>query len=125
LSLGGVGPNPPPAGNCGLTGLNPKFTFAPTTPIVGQQVCFTSSTTSTSTVIAEEFSFSDTGETVAGSTVCHTFSHSGVFNVTLTSEDANRNVCSTVQTLTVGGGTAPSCSIIVSPTPVAPGQSTN
>jgi PKD repeat protein len=108
---------PPNGGNCGLTGLNPSFTFAPPDPAVGDEVCFdASASTNTSPVILIKWKFDDGHEASATLRPCHTYSFAGNYNVSLTMEDANTNRCTAILTVPVSSGLPPVCgSIVINP----------
>lgn len=103
------------SGNCGPGGLDPLFTFAPVAPVVGQQVCFDASTTTTvHTVTSVKWDYGDGHGDISGTlNPCHTYSFAGIYNVTLTMQDVNTNRCSSTQGVPVTSGLPPVCGSIV------------
>lgn len=115
--------NPGPGAACGPAGLNPQFSFAPNNAPIGDQVCFDAQATTSAfaPIVSVKWSFGD-GSTGSGLTVCHVYDEAGLYNARLTVRDGDKNECDTTQTVKITGGVKPTCSILVTPTPVAPDQ---
>lgn len=96
---------------------------------VGFPVCFTSSSVPGSSPIVEyRWNFGDGASAQGGvelQNVCHTYEGFGVFNVTLTIKDANRNCAITSQSVDISRGDPATCSILVSPTPALVDETVN
>jgi PKD repeat protein len=114
LVLMAAGPQP---GTCvyGTGAIIADFTVDVSAPVVNQSVCFdASSTEATGLIIAAEWNFGD-GTTGYGMVACHSFKKAGSFLVTLVVQDQDHNCDQKSQSITVAGGAAPTCSIVVSP----------
>ena len=108
-------------------GMQPRFTFTPTSPADHQQVLFDASTSEASAnnpIVRYDWNFGD-GEGGSGRTVAHSFEDPGTFVVTLTVSDAFNRSASTSQTITVGQGVGPTASFTFSPTEPLPGTRVN
>lgn len=93
----------------------PAFNFTPDPGTINEQVCFDSqATVDDGTLISITWSFGD-GRTSSGETVCHTFASAGLFPVTLTVVDEDRNCAQITQLVEIDTGDDASCSILVSP----------
>lgn len=110
---------PNPGSNCGLFGLNPSFTFTPDAPVVGSQVCFDASTSTTTSggITKIVWDYGDGhGDNTGNILPCHTYNFAGAYNVFLTMTDQDTNKCTTFQTVPVTSGLPPVCgSIIINP----------
>jgi len=93
----------------------PAFDFTPDPGTINEQVCFDAQATiDDGTLISITWSFGD-GRTSSGLTVCHTFTSEGLFPVTLTVVDEDRNCAQITQLVEIGTGQSATCSILVSP----------
>jgi PKD repeat protein len=78
-------------------------------------VCFDAqATVDNGVIVAASWNFGD-GSTGAGLTICHTFTSAGLFNVTLTVQDDDRNCSTITQTILIDTGVSATCSILVTP----------
>jgi PKD repeat protein len=108
-------------------GLQPRFTFTPTSPRDHEQVFFDASTSqapANNPIVRYEWDFGD-GDRGTGRTTGHFFEDTGTFIVRLTVFDAFGRSATTSQPITVGAGTAPTASFTFSPTEPLPGQQVN
>jgi PKD repeat protein len=104
----------------------PAFTFSPTTATAFSAVTFDASTTASDGVAcgtrcSYTWTFGD-GGTGNGMIVLHEFRSVGTFPVQLTVRNERGQSASTQQSVTVGGGQAPTASFAFSPTAPLPGQ---
>jgi PKD repeat protein len=98
-------------------GLQPAFTFTPSSPTDHQNVLFDASTSTAAPnnpIVSFSWNFGD-GATGSGRTATHAFNAPGTYVVTLTVTDQYNRSASTSQTIDVGGGTAPTASFLTSP----------
>jgi PKD repeat protein len=98
-------------------GLQPAFTFTPSSPLDHQNVLFdaTSSRSNPSNPITSfTWDFGD-GRTATGPQVTHSFDMPGTYFVKLTIGDAVGRTASTTQQVDVGGGAGPAVSFTTSP----------
>ncbi len=108
-------------------GLQPSFTFTPSSPLDHQTVIFdaTSSRAPSNNPIATySWNFGD-GATGSGRTATHAFNTAGTFVVTLTVADAFNRTASTSQTVSVSAGAAPVASFTTSPSTAKVGDFVN
>ena len=108
-------------------GLQPLFTFTPSSPTDHQIVLFDASTSrapSNNPIVTYSWNFGD-GETASGRTPTHSFDDPGTYVVTLTIGDQYNRTASTSQTIDVAGGTAPSASFLTSPSAPRVGENVN
>lgn len=108
-------------------GLQPKFTFSPSSPTDHENVLFDASTSvapANNPIVRYSWSFGDgtTGSTVQPS---HSYSLAGSYVVTLTVFDAYDRSAMTSQTITVGGGLTPTASFVTSPASTRVGEKVN
>lgn len=109
-------------------GLQPRFTFAPTSPADNQPVLFDASASeapANNPIVRFEWDFGDRRGNAFGPTVSHTFREPGTFIVTLTVFDAFNRGASTSQSITVGAGAGPTATFTFSPTQPVPNQQIN
>ncbi|HEU4935184.1 MAG TPA: PKD domain-containing protein [Vicinamibacterales bacterium] len=98
-------------------GLQPAFTFTPSSPTDHQNVLFDASTSTAAPnnpIVSFSWNFGD-GATGSGRTATHAFNAPGTYVVTLTVTDQYNRSASTSQTIDVAGGTAPTASFLTSP----------
>jgi PKD repeat protein len=103
---------PPPSG------LQPAFTFSPSSPLEHQLVFFDGRTSTGSTlspITSYAWDFGD-GGTASGSTATHTFTSPGTHLVRLTITNGLGASASITQTVNVGQSTAPTATFVFSPT---------
>jgi len=108
-------------------GLQPKFTFAPTTPTDNQSVLFDASTSvapANNPIATYSWNFGD-GQTGSGRTTTHSFSAPGNYAVTLTITDAFKRTAVTTQSVVVSPGTGPTGGFLISPSAPRVGQAVN
>ncbi len=108
-------------------GLQPKFTFTPSSPSDHQSVLFDASTStapSNNPIVTYSWNFGD-GRTDSGRTASHSFSTPGTYVVTLTVADQYNRSATTSQTIDVAGGTAPTASFLTSPASPRVGENVN
>lgn len=108
-------------------GLQPLFTFTPSSPTDHQNVLFDASTStapSNNPIASYSWNFGD-GRTASGKTVTHSFDNPGTYAVTLTVGDQYNRTASTTQTVDVAGGVAPSASFLTSPSAPRVGENVN
>lgn len=108
-------------------GLQPKFTFAPTSPTDNQAVLFDASTSvapANNPIAGYSWSFGD-GSNGTGRTTSHSFTVPGSYVVTLTVTDVYNRAASTTQGVTVAAGTGPTGSFVISPAAPRAGQQVN
>ena len=104
-----VNPSPPP--------LTATFTYNPSSPVVGQTVMFSASASGGTSPYTYIWSFGD-GTTGTGSSLTHTYSVAGSYNVTLTTTDSSGQSVTSSKTVVVSlRNTATSVSCPVSGTP--------
>lgn len=96
--------------------VTPKIVVTPSAPLERQDVLFdgSQSTSTTGTVVQWLWDFGD-GGTDSGMTVTHAFRSPGNFSVTLTAVDSVGASNSTSVQVTVGQGTNPTASFVMSP----------
>lgn len=107
-------------------GLRPQFTFAPASPTEGQSIRFEACSDgacspNTNPVAGYDWDFGD-GSTASGRVVNHTYTVAGPYTATLTISDAFGRAASTLRTVTVGAGVAPTVSFFVLPITPSAGQ---
>jgi PKD repeat protein len=98
-------------------GLQPAFTFTPSSPTDHQNVLFDASTSTAppnNPIVSYSWNFGD-DSTGSGRQATHSFSTPGTFAVTLTVTDQYNRSASTTQTVDVAGGTGPTASFLTSP----------
>jgi PKD repeat protein len=108
-------------------GLQPQFTFTPTSPTDHQTVLFDASSSRSpgnNPIVSFSWNFGD-GATSSGVTATHSYSVPGTYVVTLTIADSYNRSASTTQTLDVAGGTEPSASFVTSPSTPHVGETVN
>jgi len=112
-------------------GLNPSFTFTPTTPLEGDAVLFTACTdpetpcdTPSNPITSFSWNFGDGGRG-SGQTATHAFNLAGNYVVTLTVTDAFGRSRSTSKQIVVGAGTKPTAAFVFSPNPTQVNQPTH
>ena len=107
-------------------GLTPKFVFSPPAPVDHQTVIFdaSGSTTTNASIVSYRWNFGD-GDSGSGITAQHDYDDPGTFIATLTITDSIGRVNSVSQSITVGAGTPPGATIVVSPSAPVVGQSVN
>ena len=108
-------------------GLQPLFTFTPSSPTDHQIVLFDASAStapSNNPIVTYSWNFGD-GETGSGRTASHSFDDPGTYVVTLTIGDQYNRTASTSQTIDVAGGAAPSASFLTSPSAPRVGENVN
>jgi PKD repeat protein len=108
-------------------GLQPLFTFTPSSPTDHQNVLFDASTSTApanNPIVTYSWNFGD-GRTATGRTASHSFDTPGTYIVTLTIGDQYNRTASTSQTMDVGGGAAPTASFLTSPTAPRVGENVN
>ena len=103
-----------------------SFSITPTSPLVQTTVVFDASASTDEglpcgAVCSYAWDFGDGGK-ATGMFSTHQYSAPGPFQVRLTVTDARGASAVTAQTITIGGGTAPTASFVFSPTAPAPGQ---
>jgi PKD repeat protein len=99
-----------------------SFTFAPTSPGIGETVTFTDTSSGGSGINQWSRNFGDGGTSVFKNPT-HSYSTSGSKTVTLTVTDTNGKTSTITHTLTVSGFTSPSASFTFNPTAPAVSQS--
>src|SRR6266568_3553254 len=82
--------------------LTTDFSFVPTSPLVGQSVTFTATTSGGTGPFTFTWTFGDTS-TGTGSPVSHSYAAKGMFTVTLTTKDANTVTATASHTVAVSG----------------------
>lgn len=95
----------------------PRFTFAPSSPVEGQDVQFNASATDIGSGAASatfQWSFGD-GSTATGQIVSHDFDTAGTYSVTLTVTNDRGRSASTTQFVTVAAAGPPIAAFTVSP----------
>lgn len=104
-------------------GLNPSFTFSPSTPLEGDSVLFVACSdpnnpcdTSSDPITSFSWSFGDGGNGT-GLTATHTYTLARNYVVTLTVSDEYGRSRSISKQITVGAGAKPTASFVFSPTP--------
>jgi PKD repeat protein len=110
-----------------LDGLQPAFTFSPSSPTDHQPVFFDATTSrapANNPITAYSWNFGD-GSTSSGVTSTHTFNSPGTFVVTLTVTDQFNRTASTSQVIDVGGGPAPVANFTTSPATPRVGEFVN
>jgi PKD repeat protein len=108
-------------------GLQPQFTFAPSSPTDHQNVLFdasTSSAPSNNPIARYSWDFGD-GGTDTGRTATHSFDNPGTYAVTLTISDQFNRTAATTQTIDVAGGVTPTASFLTSPSAPRVGENVN
>jgi len=107
--------NPPP------TTLTASFSYAPASPLVGQQVTFTSSVSGGTTPYSISWSFGD-GSIDSGSTVTHAYSSAGTFNVILIVSDSGspQQTANSQKSVTVTSPPPPRLTVSFSYSPTSP-----
>jgi PKD repeat protein len=108
-------------------GLQPLFTFTPSTPTDHQNVLFDGSASTApanNPIVTYSWNFGD-GRTGSGRTTSHSFDNPGTYVVTLTIGDQFNRTAATSQTIDVGGGAAPSASFLTSPSAPRVGENVN
>jgi large repetitive protein len=121
LRLVTVGPVAPP------DGLQPAFTFTPSSPIDHQIVLFDASLSqspSNNPIVTYSWSFGD-GRTATGRTATHAYDSAGTFVVTLTITDQYGRSAPTSQILNVAAGVNPTAAFSFSPSDPLPGTTVN
>jgi PKD repeat protein len=96
------------------------FTFSPASPVIGQTVSFTD--TSTNSPTSRSWTFGD-GGTSSSQNPTHPYATAGTFNVTLTATNASGSDSETKLVVVSGAGAAPVASFTYSPPAPAPGAS--
>lgn len=105
-------------------GLQPRFTFAPSTPTDHEPVLFDASgsqSPANNPIVAYDWNFGDGGRG-SGRSIDHEFDAPGTYVVTLTIRDGAGRTASASQTVTVGAGADPTAVFAVSPTEPEPGR---
>jgi PKD repeat protein len=108
-------------------GLQPLFTFTPSSPTDHQNVLFDASGStapSNNPIVTYSWNFGD-GRTDSGRSASHSFNTPGTYVVTLTVADQYNRTATTSQTIDVQGGTAPTASFITSPATPRVGENVN
>jgi PKD repeat protein len=108
-------------------GLQPLFTFSPSSPTDHQTVIFDASTSTAppnNPIASYSWNFGD-GTTGSGRTATHSFTAAGTYAVTLTVTDQYSRTASTTQTVDVAGGAGPTASFLTSPSAPHAGDSVN
>ena len=108
-------------------GLQPSFTFTPSTPTDHQTVLFDGSASrspSNNPIVSYAWNFGD-GGTASGVTATHAYSAPGTYVVRLTVADGVGRSASSSQSLTVGPGVDPSARFVFSPTQPLPNTQVN
>src|SRR6266581_4390232 len=82
--------------------LTTDFSFSPTSPLVGQSVTFTATTSGGTGPFTFTWTFGDTS-TGTGSPVSHSYATKGMFTVTLTTKDANTVTATASHVVSVSG----------------------
>jgi PKD repeat protein len=98
-------------------GLQPAFTFTPSSPTDHQNVLFDASTSTAAPnnpIVSYSWNFGD-GSTGNGRQATHSFNTAGTYAVTLTVTDQYNRSASTTQSVDVAGGAGPSASFLTSP----------
>jgi PKD repeat protein len=98
--------------------LVPSFTFVPTGPTENQTVLFDASA-STGTIVDYAWDFGD-GDRGSGRTAEHAYRTAGTYVARLTISDSFGRTATASQSVTVGGGTAPTAAFSFSPTAPLP-----
>jgi PKD repeat protein len=108
-------------------GLNPQFTFTPSSPLDHQSVLFDASTSTSASgnpIVSYTWDFGD-GQTGSGRQVTHAFSIAGTYFVKLTIGDGVGRTASTSQQIDVGAGVGPVVSFTTSPSDPRVGEQVN
>jgi PKD repeat protein len=108
-------------------GLQPAFTFTPSSPTDHENVLFDATTSvapANNPIAAYAWNFGD-GITGSGARATHAYNLPGTYVVALTISDALNRSATTSQVLTVGGGVTPSASFVTSPATPRIGQVVN
>ncbi len=108
-------------------GMQPAFTFTPSSPTDHQNVLFDASTSTASPsnpIVSYSWNFGD-GSTGSGRTATHSFNTPGTYAVMLTVGDQYNRTASTTQTIDVAGGTGPAASFLTSPSTPLVGDNVN
>jgi len=98
-------------------GLNPQFTFTPSSPLDHQPVLFDASTSTSAAgnpIVSYAWDFGD-GQTSSGRQQTHAFNMAGTYFVTLTIADGVGRTAQTSQQVDVGAGVGPAVSFTTSP----------
>lgn len=103
--------------------LVPAFEFSPPAPTQSQNVLFNAQA-SRGTVAQYRWDFGD-GTTGTGQTTTHAYRSPGTYFARLTLVDPAGRSASTLRSITVGQGTAPTASAVFSPSAPLPGQTVN
>lgn len=108
-------------------GLQPLFTFTPSSPTDHQSVFFDASTStapSNNPIATYSWDFGD-GRTGSGRSTTHSFDNPGTYVVTLTIVDQYNRNAATSQTVDVAGGVTPTASFLTSPSTPRVGENVN
>jgi PKD repeat protein len=108
-------------------GLQPLFTFTPSSPSDHQNVLFDASAStapSNNPIASYSWNFGD-GATASGRTATHSFDTAGTYAVTLTIGDQYNRTAATTQTVDVAGGVSPAASFLTSPANPRVGENVN
>jgi PKD repeat protein len=108
-------------------GLQPAFTFTPSSPADHENVLFDATTSvapASNPIASYAWNFGD-GATGSGSRATHAYSAAGTYVVALTISDGYNRTATTSQTISVGGGPTPSASFVTSPSTTRVGEVVN
>jgi PKD repeat protein len=113
-------------------GLQPYFTVSNSKPADHEAVLFEAcgdplkpcAQQPSNPIASYAWDFGD-GRTASGKSVSHAFNDPGTYVVTLTVGDQYNRTASTSQTITVGGGVAPSATFLISPATPRVGENVN
>jgi PKD repeat protein len=115
-----------PGGNPGCASESLLVTIDPQNPTtnLNETLCFTATVETTAPIISAQWNFGD-GRTANGLSVCHEYTTAGTFTATLVVQDNNHDCGSAQTVVTVGTGTAATCNVTTSPSPVFPDDRVN